>query len=302
MQRARGAAVDESIYDLIPPVYEAAHKGKMHKSKFNSVRSAPTYSTFPRKEEFAERDSSGGMLFAGRSGAIGRDVGPDVDPKNFLKAHGSGRDTLPEKKAFTRATVKPTRDGVPDRTDKPVMGLVTEKNFVHGNAVDAICSAPQRTKVDAPLAVHRKDFGQAPKYLGRVKQCLDIEKTMVAEGRSRDAEMQANIKSQYVRQVDSDERDELVASLRSRWEELHSQYQSLPFARDTAMQIARKEGIEKDLKEIETALEKLSRNVVVVYNDAQNPHVTQWAKGQATAEAQSSVNRLVNSALVNKKK
>ena len=56
-------------------------------------------------------------------------------------------------------------------------------------------------------------------------------------------------------------------------------YQALPSARDTAMQIARKEALEKEMKSLETALEKLNKKVLYVYND--DPRVGGWAKGQA---------------------
>jgi hypothetical protein len=294
--------MEESIYTLVPHVPAAAQKGKMHRSKFDPS-AAPSYSTFPRKEGArGQGEGSASMLYAGRSGAMGRDVGPEVDPKRFLKSHSSKKDKLPPPQPFQRPQVAPTKPGVPARDDKPVMGLMTEKNFVHGNAVDAVCApARHRGAKEEENPVTRKDFGKAPSYLTRMKAQVDSEKTMLAESHSREAEYHASMKEQFVRPVPEDEKEELIAALRVRWEEKHRQYHSLPFAQDTAMSIARKEGIERELKEIEGALAKLSKKVVVVYNDRDGPAVARWAKQQAEVDANQTATRMVSDAVATKR-
>jgi hypothetical protein len=293
---------EESIYSLVPHIPEAPPKGRMHRSKFDP-NAPPSYSTFPKKEQSAgNRDGSGAMLYAGRSGAMGHDVGPDVDPKRFLKSHSAARDTLPRPQEFHRPLVAPPRTGVPTRDDKPVMGLMTDKDFVHANAVDAMHTTARhrnQARQDDPLA--RKDFGQAPGYLTRMKDQIDGEKTMLAESRQQQAEYNASVKAQFVRHVPDSEKEELIAALRQRWEEKHRQYHALPFAQDTAMQIARKEAIERELKEIEVALEKLSKKVVVVYNDTQGPGVSNWARSQAQQDANTTASRLVTDAIATKR-
>ena len=293
---------DESIYQLIPHIPDPLSKSKMHRSKFNPS-APPSYSTFPRKEQPAgARDGSAAILFAGRSGAIGRDVGPEIDPKRFMKAHSSKKDKLPEVSPFSRPLVAPPTMGVPARDDKPVMGLMTEKNFVHANAVDAMCSTAQKKGPVAPvLATQRADFGKTPAYLDTVKSRIDQEKTMLADARGAEAEYNASMKAQFVREVDDSEKEELIAKLRQRWEEKHRQYHALPFAQDTAMQISRKEAMERELKEIETALARLSKKVVVVYNDSQGRGVAQWSKSQAQQDAQSAASRMVAEAIATKK-
>lgn len=291
---------EESIYALIPDAVVHEAKPPVHRSRHDPV-APPSYSTFPHKQvATGQRDGSGSMQYAGRSGAIGRDVGPAIDPKRFLKSGSSGRSTLPPVQKFQRPAVKPRTEGVPAKTDQPVMGLMTEKNFVHANAVDVICSAPQR-KIPAPRAVDRQDYGKTPKYLTHVKTALDAEKTYVADSHMRDAEINASVKAQYVRQVDDQEKERLIEQLRVRWDEKHSQYQSLPFARDTAMQVARKEGIERELKEIEGALTKLSKQCVYVYNDSQGPQVARWAQSQASQDAQYTADTMVRDSIRVKK-
>ena len=287
---------EESIYCLIPDEEVVPGKPRMHRSKHQGKAVAPSYSTFPRKEGARGADASASMLYAGPSGAIGRDVGPDIDPKKFMKAHGSGRDVLPDVKPFKRHDIVPKKNGVPLKTEKPVMGLITEKNFVHANAVDAICSTAKRkpTANDNAPAIAGKSFGKVPKYLDRVKAEREADDMFVAEMRSHEAEQHANMQRNFVRPVDEDEKERLIDQLRTRWEEKHSQYQSLPFARDTAMQIARKEAIEKELKEIEMALQKLSKKVVYVYSDTNAPHIARWAKDTAMKQAQTDAERLAH--------
>ncbi len=293
---------EESIYNLVPHVPEAPQKQRMYRSK-HDANVPPSYSTFPRKEGTSgSRDGSGSMLYAGNSGTMGRDVGPEVDPKRFLKAHSSKKDRLPEKHQFHRPLVAPPKPSIPTRDDKPVMGLMTDKNFVHGNAVEAVC-APSRHRgaVPEPDPVARKDFGKPPAYLSRIKGAIDQEKTLLAESRARDAEYQASMKAHFVRQLGDSEKEELISALRQRWEEKHRQYHALPFAQDTAMSIARKEAIERELKEIESALAKLSKKVVVVYNDRDGPAVSNWAKSEAQSEANRAAARLVNDSITAKK-
>lgn len=293
---------DESIYNLVPEAPQQVHKGRVHRSK-HDPNAPPTYSTFPRKEAPCNaRDSSGAMMFAARSGVIGRDVGPEVDPKRFLKAHSSKRDKLPEAHKFDRPRIAPAKETVPTRDDKPVMGLMTEKNFVHANAIDAMCSTAKRKGPEPPVpATQKADFGKKPAYLERVKSQIDAEKTMLAENRMYQAEHAASVKAHYVRQVDEEERERLIGQLRARWEEKHAHYQSLPFARDTEQQIARKEALERDLKEIEAALEKLSKKVVVVYRDTDGAGIANWAKSQAQQDAQVTANTMVRDSIVRKR-
>lgn len=294
---------EESIYNLVPHIPEPPVKPRMHRSKFDAS-APPSYSTFPRKEAAdGQRDGSASILFAGRSGAIGRDVGPEVDPKRFLRSHSSKRDKLPEVKPFERSRVAPPKSGVPTRDDKPVMGLMTEKDFVHANAVEAVhAPARHRQKPEEPRPTQRKDFGTKPEYLDRIQAQIDTEKTMLADSRAREVEYQTSMKEHFVRRVDEMEKEELVAALRQRWEEKHRQYHALPFAQDTAMSIARKEAIERELKEIETALAKLSKKVVVVYNDRENPHVTRWAKSEAEADATRAAASMVSESIMTKRR
>lgn len=270
--------MEESIYDLIPEPYVPQARPPRHHSKFSGAAST-SYSTFPAS---ATHDSSGAKLFKGPAASIGREVGHEINPKKFLKAHCGAPPLPPVKKFHREEQAKPP---VPLRSEKPVMGLVSDKNFVVTNAVEAIVTAPKKTMQEEQLAVNGPNFGKVPKYLETRKKQISAEQEASEAHSQLVQEYQDATRAQYYNQVAEAEKEELLQKLKERWEEKHKVYQALPFARDTAMQIARKEAIEKEMKEIETAIEKLNKKVVYVYNDT-NPQVARWAKQEAMSAAQ----------------
>lgn len=278
--------MNESVYSLIPDEYVPDSRPPRYHSKHNAA-APPSYTTFPKPSTIG-RDGSGAAMF-GRSGAnMGREVGHEINPKRFLKA-GEGHKKLPDPEPFSYGDAT-AREKVPSRADKPVMGLKTEKNFVTANAVEVICTAPKRVAVEQPLAMSRPSFGKTPKYLERVRGDLDAEKHFVEEAKARQQQYEEEAKAQYLHQLPEAEKTSLLTSLRERWEAKHKLYQALPFARDTAMQIARKEALEKEMKEVEDAMAKLNKKVVYVYRDA--PGIAEFARSQAMREAQATALKL----------
>ena len=82
------------------------------------------------------------------------------------------------------------RPAVPEHTEKPVMGLKSNKNFITTNAVDNIMSVPKKPAANfvdtrggkvnelepsglVPKFVKKKDYGKTPTYL--VKRKEDME-------------------------------------------------------------------------------------------------------------------------------
>ena len=59
------------------------------------------------------------------------------------------------------------RDAVPKKTERPVMGLKSEKNFITSNAIENILAKPKRTTREQP------DYTKKPDY-GRVGGCCVI--------------------------------------------------------------------------------------------------------------------------------
>jgi hypothetical protein len=56
------------------------------------------------------------------------------------------------------------KDPVPKATDKPVLGLHSNKNFIVTNAVENILSVPKAAKSEANW-LEKKDFGKVPEFL-----------------------------------------------------------------------------------------------------------------------------------------
>jgi hypothetical protein len=272
--------MNESIYNLIPDPYVEAEKSPRHTSKFknSSVRlPVPSYTTFPTKDPV---DGTAANLFR-RSGAnMGKVVGPEIDPRRFLtKGNGTKFAVAPvQKEKFY------TKPPIVVAEDKPVMGLHSEKDFVRSNAVEIANMATKGRKAEAARPTDRTSFGKVPKYLESVKNELNGERQYQNAIRESEEKRMVEAKQQFVHQMSEEQRQQLLAQLKQRWEEKHRLFLSIPFARDTMMQIARKEAIEQDLKELETALARLEKKVVYIYKD--DPMYGSWAKATATQEAQ----------------
>jgi hypothetical protein len=272
--------MNESVYNLIPEPVIVAARPPRYNSKFNSsAPQPPSYSTFPNKTVVdGPCDGSGAAQFQRPMVPMGKSVAAEIDPAQFLKK-GEGVRLQHASTKKERIVRKPTIDN-----EKPVMGLITEKNFVTSNAVEATAMAPKGRKVPEPRPTDRPSFGKVPKYLDTLKAQMAEEEKFVAGMREKRDQQAADQKAEFVRPMSEEDRQRLVAQLKERWDEKHRQFISQPFARDTMMQIARKEVVEKELKEIEAALEKLSKQVVYVYKD-EAPY-KEWARSTAMADAQ----------------
>lgn len=70
------------------------------------------------------------------------------------------------------------KPGVPKANEKPVHGLSSGKNFIVANAVENILSSARKTQ--EPINwLERKDFGQVPAYLSKIKESIQQEYKMI---------------------------------------------------------------------------------------------------------------------------
>lgn len=123
--------------------------------------------------------------------------------------------------------------------EKPVMGLVSQKNYVTANAVDNILAVPKRTGGGDVNYLKKKDYGQVPAYLGRVKEEVAEEYRLINEMQA--ASMEDDEKLEV---LGESERQELLRGLKQNWERINKEYQQLSFALDTPAKKARKEQYE----------------------------------------------------------
>ena len=54
---------------------------------------------------------------------------------------------------------------VPKKDEKPIMGLVSDKNFIVSNAVENILAAPKLPSNNEKDFLKKKNYGKVPKYL-----------------------------------------------------------------------------------------------------------------------------------------
>jgi hypothetical protein len=269
----------ESIYNIIAPKYQEIPKPPMYRSKFGGTQAA-TASTFHNKNA----SSSHPMLsnLAGDSTAkpvkdlphadFGKSKGlyrntPDNFQKNMSKSCSvpslaevkkSNPDLLKPK------TLKETKHmvAVPKASDKPVMNLVTSKNFIVANAVETILAAPKKVSTGAKDYLKKEDFGKVPKYLTAVKKDIDAEYAYIQK--LQDEQFEAS--RPPVQAMDEDERMAIINSLKAKWEQINTQFQGGTHITkmDTEGKIYRKQKYEAELSSIEKDIEKMSKKNIII--------------------------------------
>lgn len=165
-----------------------------------------------------------------------------------------------------------------------VMGVPkSRKNFIASNIVEMSNMVPKNRKDQPQYATDRKDFGRVPAYLSRVKQELATEQNFIQALEDRKSERRQQVYDQYVYRLPADEQADLVATLQKKLQQNKSALASMPFSLDT-MSVAKKKGeLERTIRDIETALDKLDKEAIFIYKD--DPVSIQWAKSAALEEA-----------------
>ena len=256
----------ESIYDLIPREYVAPPKEKRYRSKYPHD-AVPTASTFGlgttskvvgnMNGDYAHFD--GAHKKSAARGTFGGVKGTAVAKTDGFRKKGTGTAVLPEVKKFERGAER--KAPVPKATEKPIMGLKSDKNFIVANAVETILAAP-KTKPEETKYVSKKDYGQVPKYLNRVKN--DIDEEYITLRRLREEEVEEENRQRYL--MSPEEVNELREGLRKKWEAVNAQYQSLTHVSkvDTQGLLRRKEGAEKELAQLEKDIAALDKAYIFV--------------------------------------
>lgn len=108
----------------------------------------------------------------------------------------------------------------------------------------------------------KKVYGKTPKYLNNIKREIEDEYNLVRE-------MQIEEQNERDRQrmlMPEEERLELIAALKKKWEELMLNYQkeSHHGKLDTIGKKSRKEVIEADMDQVEADIKKLQKNYIFV--------------------------------------
>merc|ERR1712238_439053 len=99
-----------------------------------------------------------------------------------FRKKGTGQPILVAKKEVARQT-RPgdKKQAVPLRGDKPIHGLVSDKNFIVANAIENILAAPKLPARQEQDMLKKKTYGRIPKYVTKIKAEIEDEYNLVRE-------------------------------------------------------------------------------------------------------------------------
>jgi hypothetical protein len=268
--------LEESIYNILPPKMEPLPKMPIHKSKFPGDM-PPSASTFKTrscsvtnlvgavKKEDPVKADLGHATFGLPPGSF------QPNPKQILQKCSSCPKvmSLKELKKVNPAALAPTHHvpsrmpPVPRITEKPVMNLVSSKNFVTANAVENILAAPKKVGVEVKDYLHKEDYGKVPTYLTKIKN--DIQEEYDYIRRLQEEEERMMIESQQ-RVLTGEEQYALIEGLKAKWEKVNTDYQATTHITlmDSIGKKIRKEKYEAMLALIEKDIEKLNKQQIIV--------------------------------------
>ncbi|KAG8504698.1 Enkurin [Galemys pyrenaicus] len=192
-------------------------------------------------------------------------------PKDFLKKHSKEK-PLPPKKKFDWN--EPRKPPVPLRSEHPVMGIQSEKNFINTNAADVIMGVAKKPKpiyVDkrtgdkhdletsglVPKYINKKDYGVTPEYI-----CKRNEEVKKAQ-EEYDNFVQESLKKAAMKRLSDEEREAVLQGLKKNWEEVHKEFQSLSVFIDSIPKKIRKQKLEKEMKQLEHDIGVIEKHKII---------------------------------------
>ena len=263
---------EESVYNLIPKEQYVAPKQKRYTSQYPGDL-APTGSTFGLTTTSKATCSNlggkfnleGGSHSAQAAGAtLGKPKGAVApQPGSFTKKN-TGNPILVNKTEigkFERGTQ--SKPAVPKRDERPIHGLVSDKNFIVANAVENILAAPKLQASKEQDYLKKKTYGRVPAYVSKIKNEIQDEYNLVRE-------MQLEEQNERDRQkflMPEEERQELIAALKKKWEALNKQFQAqahyaMPL--DTIGKKARCDALTRQMDVLETDIKRLQKSYIFV--------------------------------------
>jgi len=264
--------MEESIYNLIPKEYVPPAKQPLYRSKY-SHQIPPTGSTFGHHTTSVPKVSNiegyvdevrGPHTNKGAISTFGHPRGRAAkDPQTFTKKNtgtmGRSLPPLSDESQFKYQTER--KPAVPKKDEKPILGLVSKKNFITANAVENILS--QAKTQEAPVDYMKKeDFGKVPRYLQNAKDNINREYDHIRTLQRMEDEQKEREKFLLAQ----DELKELREGLKRKWQMVNKEYQQITHISkiDTVGLKRRKENCEKELAQLEKDLEKLNKGFIFV--------------------------------------
>jgi len=218
----------ESIYNLIPKEVEIESKRKRYKSCYPS-NIPPTYSTLCHKTTTRPgiTNPNGSFVIEGGThshkadyATFGQSKGiSKLKPNEFTKKGTRYTISVNSKNCHYKSQER--KPPIPDKTDKPIMGLVSEKNYIISNAVENILSAPKNVDSKNVDYLKKNNYGKVPHYIEKIKKDVEDEYQIVKELHAQEED--EKLKEKYL--MPDDERRDLIAALKKKWDLLHHKYQ-----------------------------------------------------------------------------
>ena len=132
-----------------------------------------------------------------------------------------------------------------------------------GRALDPNRSLRNILNMPLTPSCFQADYGKVPEYLGQVKEEIRRENDMIDAyvmemGRAQGAVEEPG---EELIEMSAAERSELVRALKRKWDAVNAKYQKMAHTvkLDTVGKVKRKEGMEKELVQIEADIERLER-------------------------------------------
>lgn len=274
-----GGEHGESIYNIIPPKFIPQDKPAMHRSAHSGTL-PPTCSTFHTKINTTYPSVSN--LTGKADGKVCPDKGRSMfgrapgqyrnNPETYMKkfAKSSSVPSLKEVKATNPQLLVPShglapasKGGVPKASEcRPIMNLVTSKNFIVANAVETILAQPKKVVNTTKDYLHKEDYGKVPKYLTQITSDIQAEYDYIRHLQQQEEDN----RNSEARQMTEPERQEIIQSLKAKWEQVNTTYQGETHITviDSTGKLKRKEKNEAELAQLEKDIEKLNKRNITV--------------------------------------
>nr|XP_056713765.1 enkurin-like [Euleptes europaea] len=193
-------------------------------------------------------------------------------PKDFLQKYSKTL-KLPKRRK-SRGSKKLPALNVPRRTERPIMGIRSKKNFITANAAEAIMQVakkPLRACVDVRKGdkfliddsglvkkyLIKKDFGAVPRYLKRQNEAARRAKE------ESDNQIKETLSQKGPKRISKAEREDLLEGLKNNWEELNHAFQNMSVAVDTIPRKLYREKLETQMKQLEHDIGALEKHQLI---------------------------------------
>jgi len=260
---------EESIYNLIPRPAPVIEKPPMHRSKFPGD-APPTYSTFgaSASSQILETNVGGDYVDMARVHRHKQEhahFGPKEphkgDPSIILKKQS--KPELPPPKRFEYTDRR--KEAVVKRDEGATLKARTNKNFIAKNTTAAVTSVAKKPVDTTVNFLAKPEYGKTPEYLHTVKAEIFDEKQIVQNAVDKQRALATAGQPKHVL-LPEDERVQLLESLKKKHDAVNKQYQNLTHvvSIDSTAKIRKKESYERELAELEHAMDRLQKKYVFV--------------------------------------